>query len=78
MKTKKKDLIYTTGDKIFICVINIFMIIAMIIVAVPVLNVIASSFSSPKAVAGGKVGIWPVGFTLKGYQLVLENGKLII
>lgn len=78
MKTKKKDLIYTTWDKIFICVINIFMIIAMIIVAVPVLNVIASSFSSPKAVAGGKVGIWPVGFTLKGYQLVLENGKLII
>ena len=65
-------------DIVFINIINVLMIITLAIVAVPVLNVIASSFSSPTAVSAGKVGIIPVGFTLQGYKMILENGKLVI
>ena len=38
----------------------------LLIVLVPILNIIASSFSSSTAVSSGQVGIIPVDFSLEG------------
>lgn len=66
------------SDKIFYAVVNVIMVIILLIVVVPMLNVIASSFSSGKAVASGRVGIWPVDFSLEGYQEVFKNDKVLL
>jgi putative aldouronate transport system permease protein len=39
----------------------------------PILHILALSFSSSTAAASGRVTIWPVDFTTKSYQFVLQN-----
>ncbi|MCD7715509.1 MAG: carbohydrate ABC transporter permease [Lachnospiraceae bacterium] len=41
----------------------------------PFINLLAVSFSGSTAVAAGKVGFWPVDFTLSSYKYVLTSGK---
>ena len=65
------------GDKIFYIATNIFLLMVLVIVAFPLLYIVANSFSNPSAVIAGKVWIWPVGFTLKGYIAVFENKYII-
>lgn len=60
------------SDKVFYSIVNIIMFVILLIVLVPILNVIASSFSSGEAVSAGKVGIWPVNPTLEGYKAVFK------
>lgn len=42
---------------------------------VPILNLLAISFSSSQAIIENKVGLLPVSFTTKAYQYVLNNDK---
>lgn len=39
----------------------------------PLLTILAMSFSSATAVAAGKVTLWPVEFTTMAYQYVIEK-----
>lgn len=39
----------------------------------PFVNLVAKSFSSDAAVTAGRVGFWPVGFTLQTYRYVLKG-----
>jgi len=39
--------------------------------------IISSSFSSPLAVSSGRVWLWPVDFSLRGYQVTLGNPQII-
>lgn len=41
----------------------------------PMLNILAISFSGSAAVAANKVGFWPVDFTLAAYRKILEDGQ---
>jgi multiple sugar transport system permease protein/putative aldouronate transport system permease protein len=54
------------------------MSLVLLIVLIPMLNVVASSFSSGKAVSEGLVTIWPVDFSLDGYIEVFKNQKIVI
>ena len=60
----------STGDKIFI--VSVYAILSLIIVIVlyPLIYVVSASFSDPQAVISGKVVLWPVDVTLRGYQAV--------
>jgi putative aldouronate transport system permease protein len=49
----------------------------LLVVLVPLVNIVASSFSSPAAVSGGRVFLWPVDFTLVGYEAVLSNDAIL-
>ncbi len=71
---KVKD---STEDKIFYGTINSILFIILLIVGVPLLYVLAASFSSPQAVTSGKVLLWPVDFSLEGYKAVFQH-KLIL
>ena len=48
----------------------------LLIVIFPLMYVVSASFSDPSAVVNGKVWIWPVNPTLKGYQAVFKNPKI--
>lgn len=63
-------------DKIFYTIINIIMILLIIVVAIPILNVIANSFSNGDAVAAGRVTLFPVEFSLEGYKTTFSNGDI--
>ena len=61
------------GDRTFYAIVNAIVGVFMLIVLIPLVNIVASSFSSPGAVSSGKVLFWPVEFSLDGYKTVFEN-----
>ncbi|WP_074103162.1 carbohydrate ABC transporter permease, partial [Paenibacillus sp. P3E] len=66
----------TGRDKVFLIINYIYVLLALVIVAYPVIYMISASFSDPKYVGSGEMWLWPRGFTLKGYQIVFENSKI--
>lgn len=60
------------SDSVFYIVNNVFLLLALLVVLLPILHVISASFSDPKAVSNGKVLFWPVDFSLKGYAAVFS------
>lgn len=67
----------STGDKIFIVSVYAILSIILVIVLYPLIYVVAASFSDPQAVISGKVVLWPVDVTLRGYQAVFKNPKIL-
>lgn len=66
----------TKGDKVFDTIIIIIVSVIAILFLFPLLNVLASSFSSADAIVAGKVGIFPQQFTLNGYKQILQNQSI--
>ena len=62
---------HSRADKIYIVSVRTLVFIMAIIVLFPVLNLLAVSFSSPTAIAGGSVSFLPREFTLEAYKAVL-------
>ena len=67
-KAKKKRL--GKEDRILNAVVFTLMILLLIVILYPLIYVVSSSFSSGSAVSSGKVLLWPVEFSLTGYELV--------
>lgn len=61
-----------SSDKIFYTIVNFLLLTALIIVTIPIVHIISSSLSDPRAVSTGKVFLWPVDFSLRGYQAVFQ------
>ena len=56
---------------------GVFFILISVIALVPLLRVLAMSFSSKNAITKGEVLIFPVGFNLDAYKKVFSNGSFI-
>ena len=61
------------GDWILMALVYTFLILLLLVILLPLLNILACSFSSATAVSSGVVGIWPVEFSLEGYSAVFKN-----
>ena len=61
------------SDKTFDRILVIICVILLITFLYPMIYVLSSSFSSGEAVSSGKVFLWPVDFSLFGYQWVFKN-----
>ena len=75
MNTKFKN--SSTGDKVFVILVYVLLSAVMLIVLYPLIYIISASFSDPQAVVSGKVVLWPVDVTLRGYKAVFKNPKII-
>ncbi|WP_236354906.1 carbohydrate ABC transporter permease [Konateibacter massiliensis] len=64
------------GDKVFDVIVWILVILAVCITLYPFLYVISISISSGTAVSKGEVMLWPVGFDLSTYGIVMQNKQL--
>jgi multiple sugar transport system permease protein/putative aldouronate transport system permease protein len=64
------------SDKVFDTIVTIFVTMWLLIVLYPLIYVLSSSFSSGEAVTSGRVLLWPVDFSLTGYELVFKNQKV--
>ena len=74
--TKKNTSKMGMSDKTFNVILNIIIFIIMLIILYPLIMVISSSFSSGTAVTSGQVLLWPVDFSLTGYELVFQNNSV--
>ena len=67
----EKNRIKSSGiDRVFDILVYCIAIFAFLIVLIPLMNVISSSFSSGKMVQTGQVRIFPKEFTLDAYKMV--------
>jgi putative aldouronate transport system permease protein len=64
-------------DRAFMVSVYLLLGVFLLVVLLPLLNILASSFSSPAAVSSGRVLFWPVDFSLKGYAAVLRNDQIV-
>ncbi|RCW44204.1 carbohydrate ABC transporter permease [Paenibacillus prosopidis] len=63
-------------DKLFLIFNYIYVFLAFIIVAYPVIYMISASISDPKLVGSGEMWLWPKGITFEGYQRVFQNSSI--
>ena len=63
-------------DRIFILGNAAFLLIITIIILLPLIFIVAASFSSAEAVIAGRVTLWPVDFSLLGYETIFEHKKV--
>ena len=66
----------TKAQKVFCIVNGIFLGIVALICLLPMINIIALSFSSRNMVNAGAVTFWPKGFTLRSYQYMVESSGI--
>jgi ABC-type sugar transport system, permease component len=74
----KKKKIISSDERGFAIINNLFLFMAFIIVAAPILNVLASSFSEPGAVIQGRVSFFPKGFNFEAYKQIFRSRMLLI
>lgn len=67
----------TTTDRIFLIGVKIMLWIALIVVTVPLIYIIANSFSSASAVSGGRVLLWPIEPSLKAYKVAFGDPQIM-
>lgn len=76
---KKKNAIQETRkDRVFLSMVMIVSLVILVIEAYPLIYVFSASFSSSDAISLGKVYLWPVEPSLKGYEMVLKEQDILI
>lgn len=64
-------------DRVFLVVVTVMLAVVLALVLLPLIYIVASSFSSASAVSAGRVGFWPVDFSLRAYQVALTNPQVL-
>ena len=66
----------THSDKIFNIIVYGLSALILLVVAYPMWFILIASFSEPSAVYNGRVFLWPVDFTLLGYQEIFKRSDI--
>lgn len=64
-------------DRWFMAGVYILLTTFLLVVLLPLVYIVASSFSDPLAVSSGQVTFWPIDFTLEGYQRALSDSSIL-
>ncbi|MCT1904287.1 carbohydrate ABC transporter permease [Oceanobacillus sojae] len=67
---------FTLSDKGFDLINTIFLLIILVLIVYPLIFVLSASISDPQAVSSGKMWLWPVDITFKGYERVFANDAI--
>ena len=66
----------TKGEKIFIVFNYLFLTLLTLTTLFPLVNIIAMSLSSNRAIISGEVTFFPVEFNVEAYRNVISNGQI--
>lgn len=66
----------THADRIFKIFLNIFILLAVLIVLYPLIYLLSASVSSPQSVNSGQMWLFPVKFNLDGYKVILRYSDI--
>lgn len=73
MKTNKRNAVgIPREDKIMYGVIYAVMSLLLVIILYPLIYILSNSFSSGQAVTAGRVLLWPVDFSVMGYEIIFD------
>lgn len=75
---KSSGVIQGRGEKVFEAVMYMLVTLVALTMIFPLLNIIALSFSSERAVVSNEVGIWPVEFTTNTYVQVVKTTPIFL
>jgi putative aldouronate transport system permease protein len=64
-------------DRLFMVAVYLLLVTFLAVVLIPLIYIVASSLSSPEAVSSGRVTLWPVDFSLRGYEVALSDPQII-
>ncbi|MSD91072.1 carbohydrate ABC transporter permease [Bifidobacterium asteroides] len=64
------------GDLAVDIVIALLLVVILLAVIYPLWFIVVASLSNQGAVSSGRVTLWPVGFTLAGYQRVFQDARI--
>ena len=67
---------YMSGSDFFQICVTVILFLFFCVELYPILYVISSSFSDPDAVMAGELVLWPIGFTLEGYEFVFQYKEI--
>ncbi|QJD86599.1 carbohydrate ABC transporter permease [Cohnella herbarum] len=77
MATVSKKIKDSAGDRIFLIGIYVVLCVILIAVCYPLIYVLSSSISSPAAVTSGRVWLWPVDISFKGFKALLNTPQVM-
>jgi putative aldouronate transport system permease protein len=77
MATRHGTIKNSTGDRIFLFIVYVMLTFVLVSVIYPLIYIVSSSLSSPAAVSSGRVWLWPVDFSLKGYETLLRTPQIM-
>lgn len=63
--------------KVFLTFNSAFLITLAVFCLLPLVHVVALSFSSSAAATAGSVTFWPIGFTTAAYEYLLDGGQFL-
>lgn len=63
--------------RIFVVFNYIFFLLLSLSILLPFFNTIAISMSSHTAIVKGGIGIWPQGFNIDGYKMLMGNAQFV-
>lgn len=63
-------------DKLLYAATDIMLVLLLLVVGYPIIYVLSCSFSSGAAVSSGRVLLWPVEFSLSGYEVVFSYSSV--
>ncbi|RXZ82921.1 carbohydrate ABC transporter permease [Paenibacillaceae bacterium] len=72
-KVPRRKIRESLSDKMLMSAIYAILIVVLIIVLYPLIYIASSSISSPTAVTSGKVWLWPVDISFKGFETILKT-----
>ena len=70
VKSKKKE--HKTGQ----IILNILILVFVLVCTLPFINVIAISLSSKSAILRGDVSFWPVEFSTRAYEVIINDPSM--
>ncbi|MEG1381206.1 MAG: carbohydrate ABC transporter permease [Ruthenibacterium sp.] len=75
--TKSKLIKGSLGDRMLMVFIYMLLTLIAAIVLLPLIYIVSASFSDPQAVVNNEVWLWPVRPTMRGYDAVFKNKKIL-
>lgn len=67
----------SVSDHVTMVFVYAFTVFMVLVILIPLVFVVAASFSSPEALLSAKVFLWPVDFTLRGYKMIIKHHRCL-
>ena len=78
MTSTKYTIKNSAGDRVFLGAIYVVLTLVLVVVLYPLIYILSSSISSPAAVSSGKVWLWPVDISFKGYTTLFQDPQIMV
>ena len=77
MKQKKNRIRDPFGDRVLKVIVVTLVLVLTLTCILPILNILATSLSSARAITSNEVSLWPVELCFDAYKTVFKSGPLL-